>query len=226
MARVDEGMSWTVYPAPTRRIRFSRTELRHILMALTVLTLAFGLAFAGGFRAHPLIILSRLLLAAIAVPTGFLLHELGHKVIAQRYGHWAEFRSYPYGLLLAVMTSLFGFLFAAPGAVMISGYVNNRQNGRISAAGPLVNLVIGGGAATLWFLMLVVGLNLPIFVDLTVRGLAHGVASINLLLGTFNMLPFPPLDGSKVLRWDLWVYILLLGANVGLFVVLLVAGLI
>lgn len=218
-------MTWRVYPAPARRISFSRTELRHILMALTVLTLAFGIAFAGGFRANPLILLSRLLLAAIAVPTGFLLHELGHKVIAQRYGHWAEFRSYPYGLLLAVMTSLFGLLFAAPGAVMISGYVNSRQNGRISAAGPLVNLVIGGGMAALWFLLLVAGLNQRVFADMTVQGLAHGVASINLLLGTFNMLPFAPLDGSKVLRWDLKVYILLLGANVGLFAALLIAGL-
>lgn len=217
-------MTWKVYPSPVRRIRFSRTELRHILMALTVLTLAFGLAFAGGFRAHPLILLSRLLLAAIAVPTGFLLHELGHKVVAQRYGHWAEFRSYPYGLLLAVMTSLFGFLFAAPGAVMISGHVDNRQNGRISAAGPLVNLVIGGSVAAIWFILLVAGLNQRVFADLTAQSLAHGVASINLLLGTFNMLPFPPLDGSKVLRWDLRVYILLLGANVGLFVVLILAG--
>lgn len=215
-------MSWQVYPTPASRIQFSRTELRHILLALTVLTIAFGIALGGGIGATPLSFLTSLLLAVIAVPTGFLLHELGHKVVAQRYGCWAEFRAYTYGLFLALVTSFLGFLFAAPGAVMIGGYIDRRQNGRISAAGPLVNLVIGGSVMAVWFLLLVADLNVRIFAGLSALGLAQGVAFINLLLGTFNMLPFPPLDGSKVLRWDLRVYGLLLGANVSLLIALFV----
>lgn len=211
-------MSWQVYPTPVRRVRFSPTELRHILLALVVLTFAFGLAFSGGIRG-PLrvdVFLGSLLLAAIAVPTGFLLHELGHKFVAQRYGCRAEFRSWTYGLLIALFTSFLGFLFAAPGAVVIQGYVGPRENGRISAAGPGVNLGIGGTFFAAWFVLQAVGFDPVLIGFMTLQILALGVAFINLLLGAFNMIPVPPLDGSKVLRWDLRVYLPLLAALVGL----------
>ncbi len=219
-------MSWQVYPAPVRpRIRFSTTELRHILLALAVLILAFGVFLgggAGGIGGSPALFLGALLAAAIAVPTGFLLHELGHKVVAQRYGCWAEFRAWVYGLAIALLTAFLGFLFAAPGAVHIQGQMTLRQYGRVSAAGPLVNLGIGGPLLAVWFLLLIVGYNATITTGMTALRLVGFVAFVNVILGTFNMLPFPPLDGSKVLRWDRKVYAGLLGANVALLVVAIV----
>lgn len=213
-------MSWYGYPQPRRRIRFSREELKHILMALLVLIGAFTLAFAGGVRATPLSLAAHLILASIAVPTGFLLHEMGHKVVAQRYGCWAEFRSYTYGLFLAIITALMGFIFAAPGAVVISGFVDRKQNGKISLAGPLVNLLIGGLFLLLWASLLRTGINPMLVAGMSLASLTWGVAFINLLLGAFNMIPFMPLDGSKILRWDFRVYGLLLAAMVGLLVLL------
>ncbi len=210
-----------------RRIRFSRTELKHILLALAVLIIAFSIAFTQGLlgvTSFPTFFIGNLLLAAIAVPTGFLLHELGHKVTAQRYGCWAEFRAWTYGLLIALLTSFLGFLFAAPGAVRIEGRMTLRQYGRVSAAGPLVNLILGGPILGLWFLLLVIGINVPISAGMSVLRLVGFVAFVNLLLGVFNMLPFPPLDGSKVLRWDRRAYIALLGAIGALLVVALVFG--
>ncbi|MCJ2520681.1 MAG: M50 family metallopeptidase [Candidatus Thermoplasmatota archaeon] len=215
-------MSWYGYPVVRRSIQFSRTELRHILLAMVVLTIAFTLAFSRVLSSGELSLadrlISNLLLASIAVPTGFLLHELGHKVVAQRYGCLAEFRSYPRGLFLALITALLGFLFAAPGAVVISGYVDKRQNGRISIAGPLVNLGIGAGFFALWFILRGTGVDPVIVGSMSLLRLTWGVAFINLLLGAFNMMPFPPLDGSKVLRWDLRAYGLLLAAIIGLLV--------
>jgi Zn-dependent protease len=213
-------MSWYGYPPRSRRIRFSREELRHILMALLVLIAAFTLAFSGGLRASPLTLLANLILASIAVPTGFLLHEMGHKVVAQRFGCWAEFRSYTYGLFLAIITALLGFIFAAPGAVVISGFVDRRQSGKISVAGPLVNLFIGGFFVLLWLSFIRAGANPIIVAGMSLLSLTWGVAFINLLLGAFNMIPFPPLDGSKIIRWDLRVYGLLLGAMIALLVFL------
>ena len=70
----------------------------------------------------------------------FLLHELGHKLVAQKYGCQAEFRSFDQMLILAVIMSFFGFILAAPGAVLIQGRVSRKQNGIISATGPGVNL--------------------------------------------------------------------------------------
>ncbi|MFQ5837167.1 MAG: M50 family metallopeptidase [Thermoplasmata archaeon] len=213
-------MSWYVYPTTVRRPRFSRTELRHILLAVLALILAFTLFLSGGIFSSPEGIVAGFIIASIAVPTGFLLHEMGHKVVAQRYGCWAEFRSYTYGLFLAVITAFLGFIFAAPGAVVIGGNVDRRQNGIISAAGPLVNLGIGAGFMALWLSLLGAGINPIIVGNMSALVLARWVALINLFLGAFNMIPFPPLDGSKVVRWNPGVYGLLLAAIVGLLVLL------
>lgn len=217
-------MGWQVYPSPVRRVRFSGTELRHILLAVLVLVFAFGLWRGGGLAASASRLLSSLIVAAVAVPTGFLLHEVGHKVAAQSYGHWAEFRAYTYGLILAVVTALLGFLFAAPGAVRIAGPVTRRESGRISLAGPLVNLVVGAGFLAGWFALLSLGLDAAIVGTLGAVELLEGVALINLLLGAFNMIPFPPLDGSKVVRWDLRAYGVVLAALVGLLLLLFWPG--
>ncbi len=194
------------YGQPVKpRIRFSRREVGQIVLAVTVLTFAFALLFRFRYG-----FLGGLILAAVAVPLGFLLHELGHKAVAQRYGFLAEFRAWYMGLVLAVFTAMVGFLFAAPGAVVIQGFGSPRQIGRISAAGPGVNLAIGGSFALVWLVLTLTGLNFAIGMALTLSDLVAGVAFINVLLGTFNMIPFPPLDGSKIVRWDVGAYVLLL----------------
>ena len=76
----------------------------------------------------------------IAVGPAFLLHEIGHKIVAKKYGCWAEFRVDPSGLKFGIaLVALTGFLFMAPGAVMVAGLVTRRQNGHIAIAGPAVN---------------------------------------------------------------------------------------
>src|SRR2546427_580752 len=84
------------------------------------------------------------------------------------------------------------FIFAAPGATYIQGYnVSDRQNGIISLAGPLTNVVIA-------FVFFIVGMVGPGIV-----GTIGMVGSqVNLFLATFNMLPVMPLDGAKVFHWN------------------------
>jgi len=207
----------TIYPPPRRGIRFSREELRHIVMASGALIAGFTLAFLNPLRRTFTAgdALQTAVSATVAVLTGFLLHELAHKVLAQRYGAWAEFRSSPGGLLLAVVTGLFGFVFAAPGAVYIAGSLNKRENGLVSLVGPLTNLVIA-----LAFLG-----SFLAFGPFLGGGLASWVGTIlqftgyiNLFLGGFNMIPIPPLDGSKVIAWNPAVWILTLVAIGAVFV--------
>jgi Zn-dependent protease len=143
-----------------------------------------------------------------------LLHEIGHKIVAKRHGCWAEFRADPKGLRFGVLlAALLGFLFMAPGAVMVAGVVTRRQNGHIAVAGPLVNLglfVVGVPLGAL-LLGLTNAFELSsgaMFVDggLDWRTMLIDICvfwlQANLILGLFNMLPFGPLDGLKVRDWS------------------------
>ncbi|GBE56438.1 peptidase family M50 [archaeon BMS3Bbin16] len=167
-------------------MRFSETEIKHIGIALFVITLALTLFFFGSFSVDGFIIM--LLTFGVA----FISHELAHKFVAQRYGYWAEFRYWNTGLILGILMGITQkFLFLAPGAVYISSGaygMPKRQNAYISLAGAATNVALA-------FIFLLLA---PLFGS-TISGFA---VSINLLLALFNMLPIPPLDGSKVFAWD------------------------
>src|SRR3989339_681370 len=113
-------------------ISTSEFELRDILKAWVAVSIAFGIILSNSVADF----YAKFIIASLTVGIGFLFHELGHKFLAQRYGCFAEFRSFDTMLILAIAMSFFGVVFAAPGAVFISGHVNARKNGRISAAGP------------------------------------------------------------------------------------------
>jgi len=81
---------------------------------------------------------------------------------------------------------------------MISGPVGVRRNGKISVAGPLVNL-----ALALLFLSILLIPPTGIFRIFAIYGFL-----INSWLALFNMIPFGNLDGAKVLRWNKPVYAL------------------
>ena len=154
----------------------------------------------------------------LAVGPAFLFHEIGHKIIAKKNGCWAEFRADPSGLRFGILLAFFlGFLFMAPGAVMVAGVVTRRQNGHIAVAGPLVNLGLFLIGIPIWGLLL--GLSGAFDTSLTTSTGEYLVGGslvwqqmlidagvfwlgANLVLGLFNMLPFGPLDGAKVKDWN------------------------
>ncbi len=188
------------------RLQFSSTEVRDLAVAWLALALAFtffGIASVPGVSIvndGPALFTSGLFLRAFVVSlltagVGFLLHELAHKVVAIRFGRVAEFRAdYPM-LALAVGAGVAGFIFAAPGAVYHGGrQITPRQSGLISLAGPLTNVAIAAVVAPLLLFEGVLG------------SIGQVGVWINLLLAGFNMLPFGPLDGRKVLDWSKIVF--------------------
>ena len=181
------------------KINTSETEIKDLLKAWIAISIAFAI-FMNRFpnlKAMGLSFYEIFIIASVTVGTGFLLHELGHKLVAQRYGCFAEFRSFDQMLILAIIMALFfPILFAAPGAVMINGPVGIRRNGKISAAGPIVNLALAA------FFLIIFLITASGFL----RTIAFWGFFINSLLALFNMIPIWNLDGAKVLRWDKKTY--------------------
>ncbi len=192
---------------PNRGI--SKKEIQHLTIALLVLTLAFTISFSGGLRSELLSMgfVFLFIISFISVGTAFLFHELAHRKVARKYGCWAEFRMWPMGLMMALFFSFFGFVFAAPGAVMIRGHITKEQNGRISASGPVTNWFVGSAFLAGSYYLLFIGSGL--------WWVLAFVAFINLFIGGFNLLPLGPLDGAKIFRWSVLNYVILVLMIIG-----------
>jgi Zn-dependent protease len=174
-------------PARNREIRFSNTEIRHLILG-TALVTAAGVSFLIGnsFSVWALI------LATAIFAMGFILHELAHKYVAQAYGLWAEFRVNTMGVILTAISIVSPLKFIAPGAVVISGFADNDRMGRTAIAGPIVNVVI-----TVALLVTLPVLGRSIIGSAVLYG-----AAINAFLALFNLIPFAIFDGRKVYVWN------------------------
>jgi Zn-dependent protease len=188
-----------------RSIRTSNTEIIHIIISWLAISYAFAILLLwsqSGTRpsTEELFngIFNPLVISLFTVGISFIIHEMSHKIVAQRFGSWAEFRMSPIMLfLMLILVYQFGILFAAPGAVMIyGGNVGRRENGRISLAGPLSNLFLG----------------MAFFLLLSEQGILYEIGRygviVNISLALFNMIPFGIFDGRKVWEWNKLVYLL------------------
>jgi Zn-dependent protease len=156
---------------------------------------------------------ARVIVVAIMLLVGFPVHEFAHALAAYRLGDstaklFGRLTLNPVahfdplgGILLAVsfIGSGFGFGWAKPTPVNTANLAGGRRGeAMVAAAGPVSNLVLAVAAA----LPLRFILSTPQLSD-QVPGIVISVlflfVYINLVLMIFNLLPIPPLDGSKVL---------------------------
>lgn len=183
--------------------RFTGKEIRDLIISFIVIALGFTILYSNGDYSHFTLIFP---VVMIGVGAGFIFHELGHKFVAMHYGYYAEYELWPTGLLIALLSSFFGFIFAAPGAVVIySQGMDEKTNGLISIAGPLVNIALG----LIFFLILG---SLGDFVYTETGAIVYLICMlgtrINFFLAAFNLLPIPPLDGSKVMSWSVPIWLI------------------
>ncbi|MFA4134774.1 MULTISPECIES: site-2 protease family protein [unclassified Brevibacillus] len=149
----------------------------------------------------------------IAFVIAFTLHEWAHAFIAWKLGDntaKSEGRLTlnpiphidPFGLILI----LFGpFGWARPVPINPLNFRGNKRLGivYVSFAGPLINLIL----AVLFYLVYFVVVNSGVLVGMQEK-VAHAIdwtlrfsVLINTALFIFNLLPIPPLDGYKILRF-------------------------
>ena len=183
-------------------------ELRDLIIAFIFISLSFSILYSGRNVA---MLKSIFPVVMIGLGLGFILHELGHKFTSMHYGYWAEFKLWPTGLIFALVSSFFGFVCAAPGAVYTytGNYLDDKTNGIISIAGPVVNIVLA-----LVFLLIGVAIYAPAHYNTTMQFIFIVCClgfSTNSYLAAFNLIPVWNLDGSKVLRWNILVWIITIG---------------
>ena len=155
---------------------------------------------------------NRLLVDAVVIVVmlgvAFPIHEFAHALAAFRLGDsTARFmgrltldpRAHfdPQGGLLLVISVLAGFGLGWAKPTPYNPL--NLRGGRwgeaiVSVAGPISNLVLAAAAAIPLRYMDFTGMDVPLL-----EGILLFFIRINLILMVFNLLPIPPLDGSKLL---------------------------
>lgn len=187
-------------------------ERNDLIVSWLTLSVAFALVISDNFL-NLMSLAEALPIALVAVATGFVFHEMAHRQMARRYGFHSEYRAWPGGLAFAILLAFVSggrFIFAAPGATYIyAPDISVKQNGKISIAGPVTNLIIG-------VLLLIASLFIA-------GGFASIVllnaAFINFWFAFFNLLPFGPLDGKKVIAWNaaVWLVTIAIAAFLAFF---------
>ena len=195
---------------PSRaKFSFSATEVRHLAVS-TLLVSGVGLSMLGIglLDAQPELVAVLVLLFT----STFLIHEIAHKITAQHYGLWAEFRLTLIGALITLVSIVSPFFkIISPGAVMIAGNANKETIGKTSIAGPLTNIVFCMVAFAFTFILQEE--NLVVVAVFT--------AFFNALIAVLNLIPIGILDGWKVFQWSKIIWALAFASSVILIFALL-----
>jgi len=173
--------------------------------ALLVIGIGFSIALYAFYWTWDIIAVFAGILTA-----SFLLHEIGHKVMAQKSGMWAEFRLTMWGAILTFLSVFLPFKMIAPGAMMIGGTTpTSKQLVKISVVGPITNLILAFVLITLGFTVPLSAFQLMLFFS----------AYINAFMAVFNLIPFGILDGYKIFRFNktAWALVFVPSVAVTLF---------
>jgi Zn-dependent protease len=169
-----------------------------------------------------------------------MLHELAHGLVAYKLGDPTAKRMGrlslnpikhldPVGTAMFFITYLLGFMvFGWAKPVPVSPYYfKNRQRGMaiVGMAGPVTNFIVAV-AAVLTLNAVQVDANGIVFEVLFM------VFQVNVVLGIFNLIPVPPLDGSRVVgaflprtAYEKWVALDQYGMFLAIIVLIIVVRL-
>lgn len=110
------------------------------------------------------------------------------------------------GLVIALASSLIGFVFAAQGSVNIKAeQLSDEQAGKISLAGHATNIGLS------FAFILIAALIYPLSVKSSFFHMIYLMGtvgfSVNGFLVAFNLLPVMTFDGLKVFKWNIAIWL-------------------
>jgi Zn-dependent protease len=206
----QKSYEYTVTYAPlepkVKKTRFSGIEIKHLAVAsMLVIGVGLSMVWFSGFYAYDYVMLA---LFASIFTASFFTHEMAHKMAAQSKGLCAEFRLTLVGAILTMFSMLpLFFKIISPGAVMIAGFADKEDIGRISIAGPATNVVL----STLFLAFAFIPSQYaPIFL--------FG-AAFNAWIALFNLIPFGILDGFKIFVWNKKIWVLAFTLSLALTII-------
>lgn len=152
-----------------------------------------------------------LALGLVILVFSVILHEVMHGLIALKFGDTTAQRAgrltlnpLPHiDIIGTILVPLLSFFSGAPLIAWAKPVPVNPLNFRnikkgelfVSAAGILANLGLAVFCALIFRILDILPITFPALLGSLLRYAIH----INLLLAIFNLLPIPPLDGSKIL---------------------------
>lgn len=154
--------------------------------------------------------ITSILVRIVAVVLAMSVHEMAHALVSYWMGDPTAklegrlslnpFRHIDWLGVLCLM--FFGFGWAKP-VPIDSRYYKDQKTGIIwtSFAGPLANFILAFLVLVIYMLLVkfapgfLLGTTIGDFVD----SCLIGTSSISIAFGIFNLIPIPPLDGSKIL---------------------------
>ncbi|MEM0355402.1 MAG: site-2 protease family protein [Desulfurococcaceae archaeon] len=176
-------------------------ESLSILVTIFVISLVFGSIhlLLGDYI--------RFIIVSSVVSLSIIIHELAHKYVAISLGCYSRYVLHPLGLVLTLISAIpfIPIKIIMPGVTLVSLYTYDpftfrKINGLTSIAGPLSNIIL----AIISIIIRIVAYPImsPIW-----RSILYLMLRINSWIALFNLIPLPPLDGSKVINWKptLWL---------------------
>ncbi len=162
----------------------------------------------AGFLAYPL---REIPLVVISLMLAFSLHEFAHAYVAYKFGdptakNQGRLTLSPLSHLDPIGTVaifLVGFGWARPVPVNRYHFKNPRLAGiLVSIAGPLSNLFLAIVGLIIWYSSVRFGVldMVPPAVSQTLQDFFQVFLGLNIVLFVFNLLPFPPLDGYRIIE--------------------------